>query len=219
MKKLVFASLAMVLAVAASAGVIYDLNMDMYAEGDIVVVEGAVVTAVRSSGFSITENANGPYGACWVYTGTGNHSNVIGDVVNLTGEYDDYYGLTEIKNLTQLDTVGNAPVDPFAISAAGLAADHEAFEACVISIGNDFTVDELLSYGEWLATADDGTQLQFDDYWFDESGLAVGDCFAGPKGMYTYTYSAFKLNPFADGVGECGVATANSSFSLIKSLY
>lgn len=218
MRKLLMLAI-MLIAGSAFAGAIYDMNTGVYLEGDIVTVDYAVVTAIRDAGFSCTENANGPYGAVWVYVGTGNVTVVLGDEISMTGEYVEYYGLTEMKNLTDLTVLGNAPVAPAPLLGSELNADHEAYESAVIVLTEQFVIVEILNYGMWSAENAGGDLVLFDDYWYDESGLAVDDCFVNITGMFTYSYDEFKMNPFEDGMEECSVAAEAKTFSSLKALY
>ena len=66
-----------------------------------------------------------------------------------------------------------------------------------------------------------GTKVRFDDYWFDETVLAVGDCVDWAVGMWTYAYGAFKLHPNVDGfpTTDCAVATEEMTMDSIKALF
>jgi len=217
--------LLVLVAGAAQAGVLYDLNTGVYTELDVVDVTGAVVTAVRYNGFSCTELPAGPYTAVWVYTG-GAPGVVEGDVVDLANAtYKEYYELTELDLPTNSGTVtvtGTATVPSLPMTLAAVQADNEAWESHVITITDGFAVSELLSYGNWNAISQDsGLVLLHDDYFFDESILAVGDCYQGVTGMYTYAYDAYTMEPLVDGltIVDCTVDGEDMSFGAVKALY
>ncbi len=77
MRNLVLALLLIATASTAFAGPIIDIQTGMYPEDTLVYFDG-VVTAVRDNGFFVGEYAPAPYAGIWVYTGTGNHSLVVG---------------------------------------------------------------------------------------------------------------------------------------------
>ena len=77
------------------------------------------------------------------------------------------------------------------------------------------------SFGEWFATALDGTEVMFDDYWYDDTQVALMQCYNNATGILNYSFSAFKLEAFADGIPivDCTVPTEAVTFSDLKALY
>ena len=184
-----------------------------------------VVTAVRYNGFACTEVPAGPQTAIWVYTGAA-PTVAIGDVITITsGEYKEYYDLSEIDMGTYSGTVtttGTMAVPVLAMGLDTVLLDPEAWESHVLTLLDGFLITELLTYGEWNALSfDGGSTLGFDDYFFDEAALVVGDCFQNVVGMYTYSYGAYKLNPLADGLvtEDCAVSNEDVSFGAVKGMY
>lgn len=224
---LLLVALAGVAAAQSVSTTIPDIRAGMHAEGTQVDVVGgqAIVTAVRYNGFSATDPAAGPYTAIWVYTG-GAPGVVEGDIVDIVnGEYKEYYDLSEIDMNTFAGTVtvvGSTTVPYLPMTHAALRADFEAWESHVIHVTDGFLVTAMLSYGEWTARSyDDGYELLFDDYFFDETTLAVDYCYWGVTGMLSYSFGAYKLNPLADGltVIDCTVGNEDLSFGGVKSLF
>ena len=223
--------LIMVAATAtAFAGPIYDVQTGVYAEGDEVVVSGAVVTGVRNNGFFMSEDLSATFSGVWVYTGTGNHTAVVGDLVDVAGLYKEYYDLTEID--VNADASGYATVVgqfggemlPLDVTMAQLVADGEPYEGCMIRLTDGMTVTVAPdSHGEWEAESHEtpGDTVVFDDYWYDTTTVSLGDCYNSATGCLYYSYGAFKLEAFADGleVVDCVVATEPVSFDSVKSLY
>jgi len=230
MKKLAIALLVVFCAAAANAGTIYDIQIGgSYTPGDIVQAEG-VVTAVAYNGVWITEAPFGPGNGIWVYLGSG-HTFVEGDVLQIQGEYKEYYDLSEIDAGGYDDVpptatvvlVGTAAVPaPLYLTAADIMADPEPYEGNVVFLTDGFQVQEFLSYGEWLAHSNDlVTVIQFDDTMFDETVLALHNCFDNVVGPWHYSFSNYKLLPLADGltVVDCAVGTETTTFGAVKSLY
>lgn len=230
MRSFVIALTLLTIASVAFAGPIIDVQTGVYAEGDQVIVSGAVVTGVRENGFFMSEDPNAMYAGVWVYTGTGNHTAVMGDLVDVAGLYTEYYDLTEIDVSVDPDGYANVvgqftgELMPLDVSVATLAADAEPYEGCLIHVIDGMMVTtEPNDYGEWAAESMDeaGNFLAFDDYWFDASTLLLGDCYDGATGCLYYSYGEFKLEAYADGitVSDCTVATEPVSFDSVKSLY
>ena len=204
---------------------IHDIRTGLVPEGTEVNVYGAVVTAVRYNGFSCTELPAGPYTAIWVYTGSDPMVN-IGDVVDIaSGEYIEYYDLSELKMSTFSGTVtvvGSTVPPVLAMTVAEVQMDDEAWESHVLTLTDGFMVTEMLNYGQWNAqSVDSGLVMLFDDYFFDETVLSVGACYNGCVGMYTYNYGEYKMNPLEDGlvVVDCTVGDDTYSFGQVKALY
>nr|MEE4266961.1 hypothetical protein [Candidatus Krumholzibacteria bacterium] len=158
--------------------------------------------AVRDNGFFVGEYAPAPYAGIWVYTGTGNHSLVVGEIVDVVGIYKEYYDLSEI-DVPAAEAYGQAlgagmwtgDLVPLEVSASVYAADPEPYEGCYIKITDGMMVYEASNnYGEWTAESMDapGMFVTFDDYFFDPIALAVGDCFDGATGCLTYSFGNVK---------------------------
>jgi hypothetical protein len=231
MKKISIVLAVMLLAGVANAGPIYDMEVSgLYASGDYVTVICATVTAVGTYGCAIAEAPFAMGNSTWVYLGSG-HTTLVGDIVTVTAPYLEYYDLTELDvghylasdPPATIETVGVCEVmpDPIMITAADIMAAPEHYESCMVWLTDGFNISEILTYGEWHATAVGGTQIRFDDYWYDESGLAVGQCADWAIGMWTYSYENFKIHPVVDGfpVVDCVVSADEMSLDSIKALY
>jgi len=127
------------------------------------------------------------------------HSVAEGDSVTLTGTVDEYYGLTQIKDVTQFMIHGPADVmiEPTIVTPGQVmtgGTDAEKFESCLIAV-HDVSVDDPdLGYGEWSVT--DGTNSvrvddRWDYYYYPENGDELGEV----VGTLDYTYSNFKIQP------------------------
>jgi hypothetical protein len=66
-----------------------------------------------------------------------------------------------------------------------------------------------------------GMFVIFDDYFFDPSALAVGDCFDGATGCLNYSFGNYLFEVFADGltIGDCTVATDDMNFDSLKAIF
>ena len=224
MRKFAIVLAALTIAVAAQAGVIYDLQTGVYTEGDDIQVIGATAMGVTYNGAFITELPIGPYSGVWVYLGS-DHTVLAGDIVNIQGVYEEYYDLTEINaGSGSYEVTGNAPLpNPFEMTAAEFAVDPEVWEGVAICITDGFMVTEIGSYGEWTANAlESDVDIMFDDYWFEApTEEQIGTCFNYAKGCLYYSFGAYKLEAFADGIEyvDCAVANEATSLTQIKALF
>jgi hypothetical protein len=229
MKKIALVSLIVMMAAAAQAGVIEDIQTGMVDENTLVTPCDVVVTAVTYNGVWVAEAPYGMYNGIWVYMGSDEPIEFVpGDIVCICGEYKEYYDLSEVDIVSaglygSIVKTGEMAVPmPSFVTAMDLMADPEPWESCVITIVDGMEVTgEPSSYGEWFATAQDGTEIMFDDVFYDAETVALGDCYNNATGVFTYTYSNFKLLPFEDGLSltDCAVDTEGTTMSQLKSLY
>ena len=227
MRKFAIVSFLVLMVAAAQAGVIADIQQGVYTEGDMVTVENAVVVVARYNGAYITELPVGPYAGIWVYTNDG--SLLPGDIVTVTGEYKEYYDLSEIDASTYVigaswAVTSTGPiVDPFSVTAAEVLGDPEAYEGVSICITDGMIGTVAAStYGEWsVEVLASGEAIVMDDYWFDDTTVVVGQCYDHACGIWDYGYGAYKLQPFADGIDvvECAVPATETNFSAVKGLF
>jgi hypothetical protein len=224
MKQLVIASLlALALAPVAQAGVINDIRTGVIPEGSVVLVEGAVVTAVQNSSFTMTELPAGPYTAIWVYVGAA-PAVAIGDVVDVKGLTRDFYGRAEINLLYPDDSrasiMGTSPVPDIQLTTTRLQSDPEAWESHVVTITDGLTVQELLPAGMWRASSvETGRDVIFDDYFYDYATVDLGDCYNNAYGMYQWFGGLWIFKVFTTADTDCTVANQSLSFGAVKALY
>ena len=99
---------------------------------------------------------------------------VRGDKVMTSGQITEYYGLTEIKSISDCAvlTPGQPLPDPVEISAADLAEgslNGEQYEGCLVKLTEVTVVNPEVAPGLWTVT--------------DASGE---ECIIGTQGVYTY---------------------------------
>ena len=175
---------------------IYDIQYTVEASGESpyagqeVTISG-IVTAAFSDGYVIAE-ASGPWQAIFVYSIA--HGPDMGDEVELTGTVSEYYGMTEIVNVTNYQHMSSGDsVDSTIVSVA--EAGQEQYESVLITVDSVF-VAGLFDYGEW--TVSDGTDSLLcndkNDYmYFPEPG----DSLETVTGILFYSFGDFKLEPRA----------------------
>jgi 5-methylthioadenosine/S-adenosylhomocysteine deaminase len=156
--------------------------------GQVVTVSG-IVTCAFAHGFTIAD-APGPWNSVFVYTYSEGPD--IGDEVELSGLVDEYYNLTEIKNITgyTLLSTGNSVV-PAVIATVDMA--QESYEAVLVTFEN-VTVTSLGSYGEY--SVDDGSGATWCDDLNDYMYFpAVSDFLDSMTGVVWFDFGLFKLQP------------------------
>jgi len=170
-------------------------------EGQTVTLTG-IVTASNyySSGSSLRFFMSEPEGGAWngIYIFQNTYEVEVGDEVTLTGEVDEYYGVTEITNLSSfsINSSGNPVPDALPASTGDLMAPDtaEQYEGCLVKVQNVETVDTPNNYGEWYV--DDGSgACQIDDGIFTYDDPSTGEEFASITGALDYSYDEYAINP------------------------
>ncbi|MEA2076884.1 MAG: T9SS type A sorting domain-containing protein [Candidatus Marinimicrobia bacterium] len=211
MKKMLIIVMALLLTVAAFATTIREIQYTADVSGDsplkdqVVTVSGIVTGEPYAFGNSkmYIQDGIGPWSGIYVYLAT-NINNLVdegvivaeGDSVTLTGTVDEYYGLSQIKNVTALtvDQVGVGCPKPMLLTADSLQT--EAYEGCLIRLENVAINDTMNNYGEWdvedatdtIAVDDDGNAPYY--FWPEDY-----DSLISITGLMTYSYSERKIIP------------------------
>ncbi len=115
-----------------------------------------------------------------------------GDEVRLSGTTEEYYDLTEIIDVTELEVLSSGNVmEPMLVT---LIADMEMYEGCLIEIQDVTVVDPDLGHGEWSVT-DGSFEIRIDDaadYYYTPTEGAV---LSSIVGVLEYSFSNFKILP------------------------
>jgi predicted extracellular nuclease len=189
---------------------IYDIQQGNVEPGTRVTLAEVIVSsrvADDASGFFVMEPDGGAYSGIYVYLAgdaAGEIEPNVGDVVTLSGEYDEYYELSEITlaavtDYEVLDSLG-AP-DPTVVDPSEIApdsADAEQWEGVLVRI-EDVEVtnenpDEPDDYGEFEVTGG----VRVDDLFFakgNDPNPPLGTPFDALVGLFTYSFEMFKLCP------------------------
>jgi hypothetical protein len=226
-----FTALALLALLAAPAlaevTTIYDIQSGLggFTPGiDELTVEEVVVTASGRFGFFVQEVDPRPgtgrmYAGIWVFT-YGDHLGFVkrGDLVNVTGIYDEYFDFSEL-DVTHSncsgdcgwEIVGTATVpDPVEVAITDIndtGLFNEAYESVLVRVDindNELFAGEPNQYDEWQLWTDGvgvGDFLWMDAYSADPEGEfdyplpSQGDVLEFAAGVLTYSYGSFKLAP------------------------
>ena len=104
---------------------------------------------------------------------------------------DEYYELTEIKNVINLTVVssGNTPIINTCSTGA---ASSEEFEGCLIEVVNANCNNDNAGFGEWIVNDGTGDVIIDDFFYVFVPNLNTN---YNVKGALTYSYGAYKLLP------------------------
>jgi hypothetical protein len=225
MKRIAIVLVMLLLAVGAQAQTVHDMRTDLVPAGTPVQVQNLIVTGFYANGVFASAAPFGTYDSIWIYIGSGAPVfPAAGDVIGVQGVFAIYNGLYEIDVTGGLwIPQGTAALPaPLVVPAAVLAdpATAAPYMCSLINIPDTLYFTGSAGFGEWFAETGDGTQVMFDNFWYPMPPIEeVGTCFEGATGCLNYSYGAFKLAAFADGLPGCPVGTVETSFGSVKSLF
>jgi hypothetical protein len=189
-----------------------DPNGDSPLNGQVVTISGIVSAEPYAFGgkYYFVQDSVGAWSGIKVYDP--GRQVAYGDSVILTGTVKEFYGVTEITNVTYfaiLDTV-RKEVPPVLVSTGEIGTGGtmaEAYEGVLVQVRNVKITNPDLGYGEW--EVDDGTgPCRVDDaaeYYFDPSAY---DSVKSITGVLDYSYGNTKIEPrLAYDVEEWGPFT------------
>lgn len=168
-------------------------------DGETVTVTG-VVTAVKPGtdpNFYLQDSNLNNWAGIYVYDTSVNP--IVGDEVTLTAEVDEYYGLTELKNVADYTiNQGTNSVEPLNISTGDLGLfcgmPGEQYEGMLVNISG--VIDSTNEYNSWYIDDGSGT-TKVDDYFFNGEWTIPlsGDNFNSIIGVVHYFYGEYVIYP------------------------
>jgi hypothetical protein len=173
-------------------------------EGTVVTVNNLYVTAVRpmDGGFWAESGTQQQFTGIAVYSGGNQPALAIGDVVDVTGTYEEYFGLVELTNptVTIVATGDPLPFSPLVVDPGDVATDGplaEPYEAMLLQVDNvAITVqnsDAPMDYDEFTVTG--GLRVNDLNYPLIDNTCMVGSQFDSIVGNLDYSFSNTKLEP------------------------
>ena len=153
------------------------------------VYTGGIVSAVRDDSSFYLTSGIGPWTGIYVYSD--DYFLAEGDSVIFEAEVVEYYELTELKDLVNLQVIssGNIIVPNFCNTAA---AGSEEFEGCFVEVSNAICNNDNAGFGEWIVNDGSG-DLIIDDLFY--AFTPVLNQSYNVTGVVTFSYGNFKLLP------------------------
>ncbi len=204
---------------------IYEIQQGMVPEEDIVQLENVVIsTPVQSekSAMFVQEMAGGEYSGIYIYM----YDEVLmgldlapGDVVNLKGQYTEFYESSQItvSDPSDLTIVSSgAPPVPEVVNAADVAtggSKSEAYESVLISVENVMVSNPSLEFGGFEVDS----SLYVTDFFFPKMGPEVtqGASIERISGALIYSFSEFRIAPRSvsdiEGIGGGNPTTSTTT--------
>jgi hypothetical protein len=175
------------------------------------VYTGGIVSAFCDDSTFYLSSGTGAWSGIYVYSK--DHILSVGDSVILEAEVDEFYDLTELKNVTSLVTMSSSnPINPNLCSTA--AVNMEEFEGCLVKVNDAVCNDDNPNnFGEWIINDGSG-DLIVDDLLFAYTPMLNSSY--NVTGLSTFKFNAFKLLPRNDSDVEQFVSISEKSADLIS---
>ena len=179
--------------IASTAGSGDDCYSSSY-DGQTVTVS-ATVTGAENGKYYIKDK-DGAWNGVYVYSSS--QSPAVGDSVEITAEVDEYYGLTELKNVSAYSTISSGgTVTPTDISTGdltgGCSATGEQWEGVLVKLTNVTVTAVPDNNNQWYVNDGSGA-CQIDDGMFQYTPTS-GQTFDLIVGIVDYGYSEYGVNP------------------------
>ena len=182
--------------VEATAVTIYNIQYTIDASGDSpylgeLVLTSGIVTYIDGSNIWVQDGA-GAWNGVMVYSGTMSGSVAIGDEVEFVAEVDEYFNLTELKNVENVSIVSSDNDLPAPAEITTLEANDEDYESVLVKVSGATCTNEDAGYGMFVVNDGSGDIL-IDDvfYAFTPTLDHVYDI----TGIADYSYSERKILP------------------------
>ena len=153
------------------------------------VYTGGIVTALRDDSSFYLASGSGAWSGIYVYSQ--DYLLSEGDSVVMDAEVAEFYDLTELKNISNLQVIssGNIPVVNNCNTAA---ANSEEFEGCLVKVTNATCNNDNPGFGEWIINDGSG-DVSVDDLIYAHT--ATLNTSYNVTGVTTFSYGAYKLLP------------------------
>jgi len=165
--------------------------------GEIVSTSGIVTATYAGHGYYISSPEGGAWNGIYIYDDV--YSPQIGDAVTLTGQVWEYYGMTEIKDISAFQIVNhNNPLPPALLVTTHQIASSESLEGVLVEAEQAIVMQAANQYDEIEINDNSGSCYATSTLsGWDNLGYPVttGLLFSHISGVVTYTYGTYKLLP------------------------
>jgi len=183
---------------------IYDIQQGMVSEGTFVTLQDVIVTTqldFKGENFFVQESEGGEYSGIHIFLkNVADPGLSVGDVVTLTGEYQEFYDDSQIviESADSIMSTGNGPApDPVDVDAADIKTGgpmQENYEGVLVRVSdiNVTALDDM--FGEWEVS--DGLVMDSMFFSFDDwPSPMIGDSYGSLTGAMFYNYEKARMAP------------------------
>ena len=179
--------------------------------GQKLEVEG-VVTAIRPDdqypNFFIQDPSKLEWAGIFVYINSGYNPPPVGSNVLLTADVKEYYGLTELANISSTVILSsNNTIEPVTINPGTLSGgcnfEGEKYEGMLVSIDDIVVTGDQNDKGQFFVSDSLGNEIIVDRYLYkgDWPNLKKGTLVKNISGIAHYGFNEYKIMPLdKDGI-------------------
>jgi hypothetical protein len=152
------------------------------------VFTGGIVTATHSTGFFV-QSGTGPWSGIFVYNNT--YTPNRGDSVTFTALVEEYFGMTQLKNVSNFTVVNSGnTVLPTVVTTT--QAGSEPYEGVLVKVEFAICSNANAGFGEWTVS-NSSASINIDDmiFPFTPTQGAAYDV----TGPVYYSFSTYKILP------------------------
>jgi PKD repeat protein len=172
--------------------------------GESVTLTG-IVTATgfnnNPGNFFMSMPAGGLWSSIYVYN-SGNNELQRGDLVEVTGTVAEYFGQTELINISYLEVIDQGiPMPPAYQTTTEDVSQNEALESVLVEV-QEVTVTSIPNaLGEWYVADNSNSPCQIDNTIFTLNSVNppivvnLGDTWEFIRGVVFYSYEEYQIEP------------------------
>lgn len=163
-------------------------NQTVWVKG--VVTSNFINTPYRPvKGYSIQDEI-APWSGIWVFDSINNPA--IGDSVKFQALVTEYYGLTELKNVTNYEMFDMGIATPIDVTIN--EANSEAYEGCYVRVECARSTGSTMPYGNWNCVNAAGDTVAYSHNFSNDAYTIEKDRFYSAAGIVEYSYSKWYVN-------------------------
>ena len=158
---------------------------------DSLVTLTGIVTATNGESQHFIQNYAGAWNGLYVYSDALDPMPAIGDEITLTGTIAEYYGLTELTDITEytLNSSGNTLPEPTMIPTGDLM---EEYEGVLVNVEDAECTEGTDDYGAWKVDDGSGEATIDDNFYAYEPTVGNNYDVTGPA---TYNFDLYRILP------------------------
>lgn len=177
---------------------IYDIQYTTDPGGDSpylgqVVTTSGIVTAYYNDGEDsnyFIQDGDGAWNGIYVYDDT--YTATVGDDITITAEVDEFFNLTELKNVSEVTVNSQGNTLPNATVLTTSAANAEDYEGVLIQVLDAECTNDDAGFGMFELNDGSGALLVDDDYFSYTATLGTN---YNVTGLGFYSFSDYKIIP------------------------
>ncbi len=178
-----------------------DPSGDSPLAGSMVTTCGIVTAAEDGLAQACIQDGTGAWSGILIYNAP--ETLTIGDEIQVAGTVQEYYGMTEIYNITELTILSSGQATPVPVVRDTGNVSVESLESVLVEVTGLTITNDDLGYGEWEVNDGSGP-LVVGDYYSYAFVPVTGMGLLYLRGPVFYTFDMFKVQPRSDE--DIGVA-------------